>query len=169
MASQQDIVRRVGALDWQRLSTDLDAQGCTAIEGLISPADCEVLAGLYSNADRFRSRVVMSRHGFGRGEYKYFTYPLPRMIAALRASLYRQLAPIANQWNSALRIPVHYPAIHAEFTRRAKRVRHHYYFSTVSVITIVCTRICTVSTYSRCKSPFCCPHPAAISPVANSS
>ena len=118
MASPQDIRRRVGALDWQRLSTDLDAQGCAIIEGLISPADCDVLAGLYLHEKRFRSRVVMSRHGFGRGEYKYFSYPLPRMVANLRTSLYCQLAPIANQWNNALRIPVHYPTVHAEFIAR---------------------------------------------------
>jgi hypothetical protein len=80
--------------------------------------DCDTLAGFYSQEDIFRSRVLMSRHGFGRGEYKYFSYPLPAMVASLRTSFYRRLAPIANRWNSALRIVSRYPASHAEFIAR---------------------------------------------------
>jgi len=118
MISSRGIPGRVGTLDWKRVSKDLDVQGCAMIEGLISHEDCDALAGLYKKKDIFRSRVVMSRHGFGRGEYKYFGYPLPRMIAVLRTSLYRQLAPIANGWNRALRIDARYPSAHAEFIAR---------------------------------------------------
>ena len=109
---------RIGTLDWQQISTDLDAHGCALIEGLMTRHDCGTLAGLYSRQDVFRSRVLMSRHGFGRGEYKYFSYPLPAMVASLRTSLYRRLASIANRWNSALGIARHYPASHAEFITR---------------------------------------------------
>lgn len=116
--SARGVSRRVGVLDWKQISKELDTQGWALIQSLISSADCDLLAGLYPQEGRFRSRIVMSRHGFGRGEYKYFSYPLPRTIAALRTSLYRHLAPIANRWNSALRIHAHYPATHAEFITR---------------------------------------------------
>jgi hypothetical protein len=109
---------RVRALDWKWISKELDTQGCALIQGLISSTDCDLLAGLYPQEELFRSRVVMSRHGFGQGEYKYFSHPLPRTIAALRTSLYRHLAPIANRWNRALSIQAHYPATHADFITR---------------------------------------------------
>jgi uncharacterized protein len=109
---------RIARVDWEQLSKDLDAHGGALIEGLLTRHDCDALAGLYSQGDIFRSRVVMSRHGFGRGEYKYFSYPLPAVVASLRASLYRRLTPIANRWNSVLGIAVRYPADHAEFIAR---------------------------------------------------
>jgi uncharacterized protein len=88
------------------------------LERLLSPDECRALAGLYSDEPRFRSRVVMARHGFGRGEYKYFSYPLPRMVADLRSAFYPRLAPIANRWNAAMRIDVRYPRAHADFLAR---------------------------------------------------
>lgn len=88
------------------------------LERLLSPDECRALAGLYSDETRFRSRVVMARHGFGRGEYKYFSYPLPGMVAYLRSALYPRLAPIANRWNAAMRIDVRYPQTHADFLAR---------------------------------------------------
>jgi len=83
-----DVAGRVQGFDWERLSKDLDAQGCAMIEGLISPDECVALAGLYAVDGIFRRRVVMARHGFGRGEYKYFRYPLPEMISGLRTAIY---------------------------------------------------------------------------------
>lgn len=113
-----DIAGRVRGLDWERMSQDLDAQGCASIERLISTEECAALAGLYPIEEAFRSRVVMARHGFGRGEYKYFSYPLPDLIACLRTSIYPQLVAIANRWNAAMGIDVHYPAKHADFIAR---------------------------------------------------
>jgi hypothetical protein len=114
----KDVAGRGKALDWERVSKDLDAQGCAMIERLISPAECEALAELYPEDGIFRSRVVMGRHGFGRGEYKYFSYPLPDILAGLRTSIYPHLVPIANRWNTAMGIDVRYPAKHADFMAR---------------------------------------------------
>jgi hypothetical protein len=108
----------VEALDWERLSCDLDAQGSAVIERLLIPRECVALAELYDEQDGFRSRVVMGRHGFGRGEYKYFAYPLPPIVAAFRTALYPHLVPIANRWNAAMRSDVRYPDSHAEFLAR---------------------------------------------------
>jgi hypothetical protein len=105
-------------LDWQRISEDLDAHGNATIETVLAPSECRLVSGWYADDERFRSRVVMSRHGFGRGEYKYFAYPLPPLVAKLRAALYPQLAPIANRWNERLRIPARYPKEHAQFLAR---------------------------------------------------
>ncbi|HEV7617705.1 MAG TPA: 2OG-Fe(II) oxygenase [Burkholderiaceae bacterium] len=118
VATAQDVAGRVKALDWERVSKDLDAQGCAMIEGLVSPEECDALAALYPVDGIFRSRIVMGRHGFGRGEYQYFSYPLPDIISALRTSIYPQLVPIANRWNTAMGIDVRYPAKHADFLTR---------------------------------------------------
>ncbi len=113
----RDIACRVHALDWERIESDLDAQGCTVIEKLITPEECAALADLYSKDEIFRSRVVMARHGFGRGEYKYFCYPLPDIVSGLRMSLYPHLAPLANRWNEAMNLDARYPATQAEFLK----------------------------------------------------
>ena len=113
-----DVAERVSAIDWERVSQDLDARGSAVIERLLTPTECDVLAALYPIDDLFRSRVVMARHGYGRGEYKYFSYPLPDMVADLRTALYPRLAPIANRWNAAMGIAVRYPEQHAEFITR---------------------------------------------------
>jgi len=112
------VAARVKAVDWARVSNELDAQGCGLIPGLVSAEESDSLAALYAREDLFRSRVVMARHGFGRGEYKYFSYPLPDLVAGLRQSLYPQLVPIANRWNTAMQMDVQYPAKHAEFVAR---------------------------------------------------
>src|SRR6201993_132042 len=106
---------RVNALDWQEIGDNLDQHGGALIQGVLSPAECEALAALYSGESIFRSRVVMGRHGFGRGEYKYFNYPLPDLLAGLRTSIYPHLVPIANRWNTAMGIDARYPAQHADF------------------------------------------------------
>jgi len=105
-------------VDWLRVEADLDAHGAAVIEKLLAPEVCRELIDLYAREDRFRSRVVMARHGFGRGEYKYFAYPLPRIVADLRKTLYPPLARIANRWNEALRLDVRYPATHAGYLER---------------------------------------------------
>jgi len=109
--------QRVATADWARVAADLDAQGWATLH-LLAPADCAATAGLYGDDTRFRSRVVMARHGFGRGEYKYFTYPLPDLVAGLRGALYRRLAPLANRWNEALGLAVRFPDAHAAFLDR---------------------------------------------------
>jgi hypothetical protein len=116
-----DITERVKALDWERVSDDLDVQGYAMIEGFITPQGCAALAELYPVDGIFRSRVVMGRHGYGRGEYKYFAYPLPAIIAGLRRTLYPPLAEIANHWNAVMRIDVRYPGEHAAFLDRCHR------------------------------------------------
>jgi hypothetical protein len=105
-------------VDWLRVEADLDADGAAVIEKLLAPEGCRELIGLYAEDDRFRSRVVMARHGFGRGEYKYFDHPLPRSVADLRKALYPPLARIANRWNEALRLDARYPSTHAEYLDR---------------------------------------------------
>jgi len=109
---------RLNALDWRRISQELDNQGSVVLERLASADECRTLAAMYLKDEFFRSRVVMGRHGFGRGEYKYFSYPLPDVIAELRAGLYPRLAPVANRWNAAMGIEIRYPEKHAEFIRR---------------------------------------------------
>jgi len=99
-------------------ASDLDTRGYTVVERLITPAQCDALAGMYAAEDRFRSRVVMARHGFGQGEYKYFRYPLPDLLAGLRTTMYPRLAPIANRWNAALGLKARFPEKHAQFLRR---------------------------------------------------
>lgn len=104
--------------DWTRAAADLDAHGNAILPALLTPAQCNVLSNAYDQDDRYRSRIVMARHGFGRGEYKYFRYPLPGPIARLRGALYARLAPIANRWNRQMGINVQYPADHAGFLAR---------------------------------------------------
>ncbi len=109
---------RVKVLNWEHIAQDLDAQGSAVLERLISPEECQRLSALYPQDELFRSHIVMGQHGFGRGEYKYFAYPLPDLIAGLRAALYARLAQIANRWNEAMSIDVRYPEKHADFMTR---------------------------------------------------
>ncbi len=109
---------RVKIIDWDAVERDLDAEGNAVIERLITVAACDALAALYATPDNFRSRIIMVRHGFGRGEYQYFRYPLPELIAGFRTALYSRLAPLANRWNAAMGIDVRFPPRHAEFIER---------------------------------------------------
>jgi hypothetical protein len=111
---------RVPGLDWERLSQSLDARGNAVVERLLTVAECQSLAALYEEAGRFRSRVVMGRHGFGQGEYQYFSYPLPEIVSGLRTAFYPMLVPIANRWNAQMRVDTVYPADHAEFLSRCR-------------------------------------------------
>lgn len=105
-------------LDWTAATQSLDAHGNAILPGLLTPAQCTDLADAYSETDRYRSRIVMARHGFGRGEYQYFAYPLPPLLQGLRTALYPRLAPIANRWNRQMGIAVQYPDDHAAFLQR---------------------------------------------------
>ena len=115
---QTNSAKRIDAIDWPRVSAELDDRGSAVIEKLLSPAECAALAALYSDESLFRSRVVMARHGYGRGEYKYFAYPLPDLIGGLREALYPRLAPIANRWNEAMGVEVRFPVEHRKFIER---------------------------------------------------
>lgn len=106
------------AVDWARVAAELDAFGCAQLPGLLSHADCMAAAALYERPTLFRSRVLMQQHGFGRGEYQYFAYPLPAALAALRTALYPPLAGIANRWHAALGIDTRFPAEHADYLAR---------------------------------------------------
>jgi uncharacterized protein len=106
------------ALDWAGIAAELDAHGCAVIGPLLTQKQCGELAACYDREGVFRSRVVMARHGFGRGEYQYFSYPLPPLIADLRTSLYPPLAEIANRWNEAMGIEIRYPVEHQAFLDR---------------------------------------------------
>ena len=117
-APPSDIAARVDAVDWTQASDELDAQGCAVLKGLLSQEECCALAALYPDDTHFRSRVVMGRHGFGRGEYKYFSYPLPELIAQARPALYAQLRDVANRWNEAMGIDIRYPQSHEAFLKR---------------------------------------------------
>ena len=97
------------AHDWKDIERSLDAEGHAVLAGLLTVPQCEALAALYAREEGYRSRVVMARHGFGRGEYKYFDYPLPPLLDRLRRALYPRLVPIANRWSRQLGQAVHYP------------------------------------------------------------
>jgi hypothetical protein len=109
---------RVQEYDWAGLADELDEYGNTVLKTLLSPPECAELARMYVDEGRFRSRVVMGRHGFGRGEYRYFAYPLPGLVDTLRSAVYPRLARVANRWNASMGLAVRYPATHAEFIDR---------------------------------------------------
>ena len=117
-ATTRNSVARVSALDWNGISQELDDQGSAVLASLLTPDECTGLTDLYSDDALFRSRIVMARHGFGRGEYKYFRYPLPDIIADLRTVLYSRLAPLANRWSVAMGVDIHYPERHDDFLER---------------------------------------------------
>jgi uncharacterized protein len=117
-APPSGITARIEAIDWAQATHDLDAQGCAVLKGLLARDECRGLAAFYPDDAHFRSRVVMGRHGFGRGEYKYFSYPLPPLIAEMRPALYTQLRDIANRWNQAMGIDIRYPESHEAFLKR---------------------------------------------------
>jgi hypothetical protein len=115
------IEARLAALDWASAGTQLDADGCALIGPVLSPDECRALVATYGDDQRFRSRIIMARHGFGRGEYKYFDHPLPSLVGSLRTTLYSRLAGIANRWNEAMGVAVRYPDRHADFLERCHR------------------------------------------------
>ena len=115
------IAKSRAVIDWTDAAIQLDVHGCAIVGPLLSPKECRAISDLYGSDEPFRSRIVMARHGFGSGEYKYFAYPLPSTIAKLRATLYPELARIANRWNAQMGIKVQYPATHDEFLQRCHK------------------------------------------------
>ena len=112
------VVARIERIDWSAVENELDRFGNATVVALLRQSECNELATLYDESGFYRSRVVMSRHGFGRGEYRYYDYPLPKLVDELRSVAYARLAPIANRWNERLGVAVRYPATLAEFTQR---------------------------------------------------
>src|ERR1700748_11318 len=119
--TEEVIAERLDRVSWKRVEADLDEYGGSILERLLTPEECDLVTALYPDDAVFRSRVVMARHGFGRGEYKYFRYPLPDLIAGLRTAIYPHLVPIANRWNEAMGIDVRYPEEHADFIERCRQ------------------------------------------------
>ncbi len=114
----QSAEARVAGYDWAALAGELDGYGCAVLPGLLTPEECAGVAALYPDEGRFRSHIIMARHGFGKGEYRYFKYPLPDLIGGLRAALYPRLADVANGWNDRMGLDQHYPGDHAAFLRQ---------------------------------------------------
>ncbi len=117
-AASPSIQHRVEALDWARITAELDERGCATTGALLTPDECTDLRGGYDGESGFRSKVIMARHGFGRGEYKYYAYPLPSDIGALRSAMYPHLARIANRWEEALGREPRYPDSHEAYLKR---------------------------------------------------
>ena len=109
---------RVAAYDWKALAGELDSFGCAVLTKLLAPEECRAIAGLYPDESHFRSHVLMARHGFGKGEYRYFRYPLPDLLGGLRTALYPHLADVANEWNVRMGIDERYPDKHASFLKQ---------------------------------------------------
>ncbi|HEY7243568.1 MAG TPA: 2OG-Fe(II) oxygenase [Xanthobacteraceae bacterium] len=120
-AAGGSLAARIAALDWTEIAQSLDAHGCATTAALLTREECEQLAAGYASDGLFRSRVVMSRHGFGRGEYKYFAYPLPLLVEILRCELYPPLAEIANRWNETMSTAARYPRDHASYVARCHK------------------------------------------------
>ncbi len=118
--SAANALSRIQTLDWEWISRELDEHGNANLERILSVNECQAVAALYTHDSLFRSRVVMARHGFGRGEYKYFDYPLPEVVAEVRTAIYPRLAEIANRWNALMGLEVHYPETHSEFLKRCQ-------------------------------------------------
>jgi uncharacterized protein len=112
--------RRVTQYDWNLLSNELSDFGCARIGRLVTPEECRQIAALYPREERFRSHIHMARHGFGKGEYRYFKYPLADLIGSLRTALYPGLAEVANNWNERMGIDQRYPQRHADFLKKCR-------------------------------------------------
>jgi hypothetical protein len=107
--------QRILEYDWNAIGSDLDASGCAVLPKLMTVAECARIASLYQHEQHFRSHIHMARHGFGKGEYRYFKYPLPELIGDLRTALYARVAPLANAWNERMKIAMRYPDLHIDY------------------------------------------------------
>ncbi len=111
------IQERMDGYDWDAITAEMNAHGCAVLPKLLTAAECRELAALYPHDENFRSHIHMARHGFGKGEYKYFKYPLPDLIGDVRTALYARVAPIANAWNERMKLDGRYPAKHADYLK----------------------------------------------------
>ncbi|HEV7307865.1 2OG-Fe(II) oxygenase [Ensifer sp.] len=109
---------RIDAYDWDALARELDGFGCAVLPRLLTPEECRGVASLYGDTSHFRSHIVMARHGFGKGEYRYFRYPLPDLIGRIRTALYPRLAGVANAWNERMGLDQRFPGEHAMFLKQ---------------------------------------------------
>ena len=114
---ENSVERRIEDLPWDRIASDLDSLGYAIVECVLTKDEAQSIAVLYDDDHRFRSRIVMARHGFGRGEYKYFSYPLPDLVWKLRTGTYPHLAAVANDWNERMGVGARYPSEHALFLK----------------------------------------------------
>lgn len=121
MSSNQQLINRIAAVSDTRLAAELNTFGCTTLKGLLSPEQCVELSRLYPKDEVFRSHIHMARHGFGRGEYKYFSYPLPELIATLREKIYQKLVPVANGWNERMGSDTLFPSEHSAYIAQCHR------------------------------------------------
>jgi len=171
-ASTAAIEARVDAVDWTKVQAELDVQGWAVAPKLLTHAEADSIAGLYSQERGFRSHVIMARHGFGRGEYKYFSYPLPPLIQALRTAAYPHLVPIANQWQERMGKELRFPGDHAAFLDRCHQAgqpaRPRCCSNTRRRITTASIATSTGSMSSPCRSRSCWINPARISRAASS-
>ena len=164
---------RVAAYDWQALAGELGNYGCAVLPKLLSTEECRSIAALYSDESHFRSHIHMARHGFGKGEYRYFKYPLPDLIAGLRTALYPHLAAVANEWNGRMGIDGAIPTCthrsSSDATTPVRRARRRFCCSMCRVISTACTRTSTAISHSRSRSRFSSRSPASTSQAASSS
>jgi hypothetical protein len=163
-----DAVSRIEKLDWQQITKELNEQGNAMLMGVLTPEECGALAGLYQDESGFRSRVVMARHGFGRGEYKYFNYPLPGIVQVCAACFIANWLPLplngTRQWESKSGILGTTSTSFSAATMPDSHARLHSFFGSVLVTTTACIRIFTGSTSSRFRLRFCSPSRDWISP-----
>jgi uncharacterized protein len=166
-------VQRVERYDWSAISSDLNASGCAVMPKLLSPDECASIAALYAHEEHFRSHIYMARHGFGKGEYRYFKYHLPELIGELRTALYSHAATVANAWNERMNIATRYPACHADYLKichDAGQNRPTPLLLNISpVISTACIRTSTAISHFPCRSPSCCQRRTKISPAVNLS
>ncbi len=120
-SAQPSNAESTSRFDWQKIADELDAHGCAILSHVLPGETCDALVDSYGEDRWFRSRVIMARHGFGRGEYKYFAYPLPKVVEDLRTALFPQLAAIANRWNESLGVNIRYPLDHASYLHQCHR------------------------------------------------
>jgi hypothetical protein len=116
-ADVRPLKARIEQHDWDAVTANLNAYGCAVLEGLLTAAECESVAGLYAHDDLFRAHIHMARHGFGKGEYKYFRYPLPQLLNTLRPLLYSRVVLVANEWNARMKVAARYPQQHADYLK----------------------------------------------------
>ncbi len=170
--AMQSVAERVAALDWAGIGAALDQRGCATTGPLLTEAECDALVQGYDAGEAFRSRVVMARHGYGKGEYKYYAYPLPTLVGGLRTALYPGLAEVANRWAAALGLGAGFPSDHAAFLARCHAAGQPRPTPLLlrygPATTTACTRTCMATCISPCRPHSCSAAPTPTLPAASS-